>query len=73
MIAATGFHTSDLVLLVVIVVLLCGSGFLALAETSLVRTSKVRAHSLREGGVKGSRRLEQLVERPPGVPQPGPA
>ena len=54
MIAATGFHTSDLVLLVVIVVLLCGSGFLALAETGLVRTSKVRAHSLREGGVKGS-------------------
>ena len=48
MIAAVVFHASDVVLLVVIFVLLCGSGFLALAETSLVRTSKVKAHTLVE-------------------------
>jgi magnesium and cobalt exporter, CNNM family len=63
-IAAEGFHSSDVVLLVVIVVLLCGSGFLALAETSLLRTTKVRAHTLREDGKAGSRRLERLVDDP---------
>jgi CBS domain containing-hemolysin-like protein len=63
-IAAAGFRTSDVALLVVIFVLLCGSGFLALAETSLLRTSKVRAHTLREDGKSGSRRLERLVDNP---------
>jgi CBS domain containing-hemolysin-like protein len=63
-IGTSGFHTSDVALLVVIFVLLCGSGFLALAETSLVRTSKMRAHSLREDGHSGSRRLVKLVDDP---------
>jgi CBS domain containing-hemolysin-like protein len=63
-IAASGFHATDVVLLVVIVVLLIGSGFLALAETSLVRTSKVRAHTLIEQRRHGARRLEQLVQHP---------
>jgi putative hemolysin len=63
-IGTTGFRSSDVALLVVIFVLLCGSGFLALAETSLLRTTKVRAHSLREDGHSGSRRLERLVENP---------
>ena len=64
MIGTVGFRTSDIALLVVIFVLLCGCGFLALAETSLVRTTKVRAHTLREDGKVGARRLEKLVDDP---------
>ena len=64
MIGATGFQAGDVPLLVLIFVLLCGSGFLALAETSLVRTSKVRAHTLREDKKAGARRLEKLVDDP---------
>jgi len=63
-IGATGFQAGDVPLLVLIFVLLCGSGFLALAETSLVRTSKVRAHTLREDKKAGARRLEKLVDDP---------
>ena len=62
MIATVG--TGDVVLLVVIIVLLCASGFLALAETSLVRTSRVKAHSLVEERRVGSAKLARLVEHP---------
>ena len=61
---ATAFTTSDGIVLAVIFVLLCGSGFLALAETSLVRTSKVKARTLEEAGRKGSKPLERLVAHP---------
>ncbi len=64
MIATVGFHAGDVILLAVIVLLLLGSGFLALAETSLVRTSKVKAYSLAEGNRKGSVPLTRLVEHP---------
>ena len=64
MIGTSGFQSGDVALLVVIFVLLCGSGFLALAETSLLRTSKVRAQTLREEGKGGARRLERLVNNP---------
>jgi len=56
--------TGDVVLLVVIIVLLCASGFLALAETSLIRTSRVKAHSLVEERRFGSTKLARLVEHP---------
>ncbi len=56
--------TGDVVLLVVIIVLLCASGFLALAETSLIRTSRVKAHSLVEERRIGSTKLARLVEHP---------
>jgi putative hemolysin len=58
------FNSSEIVLLVVIVLLLCGAGFLALAETSLLRTSKVRARTLASEHRRGARRLGRLVERP---------
>jgi CBS domain containing-hemolysin-like protein len=61
-IAAVG--TGDIVLLVVIVVLLCASGFLALAETSLIRTSRMKAHWLVEEQRTGSMPLARLVEHP---------
>jgi len=62
--AATGFRSTDAVLLGVVVVLLLVSGLLALAETSLVRTSRVKAKALRDSGRRGARTLERLVRQP---------
>ena len=62
--ASTGWRPVDGALLAVIVVLLVGSGVLALAETSLVRTSRVKARSLSDQHRRGSRPLVRLVERP---------
>jgi putative hemolysin len=62
--ASTGWRPIDGVLLAVIVVLLVGSGVLALAETSLVRTSRVKARSLSDQHRRGSKPLVRLVERP---------
>jgi len=62
--AATGWKSIDGVLLAVIILLLAGSGVLALAETSLVRTSRVKARSLADQHRRGSRPLVRLVERP---------
>ncbi len=64
MTAVTGFHTEDAVLLVVIVVLLAASGFLALAETSLVRMNRIKAKSLVDEERRGARQLARLVEQP---------
>ena len=64
MIAAEGFKPVDWVLIAIIVVLLAASGFLALAETSLVRTSKVKARALDDEGRRGARQLCKLVEEP---------
>jgi len=63
-IAAEGFKPVDWVLIAIIVVLLAASGFLALAETSLVRTSKVKARALDDEGRRGARQLCKLVEEP---------
>jgi CBS domain containing-hemolysin-like protein len=49
---------------VVIVLLLATSGLLALAETSLVRTTRVRARSLLDEERRGARQLSRLVEHP---------
>jgi len=61
---ATTFGTEDAILLVVIVVLLAGSGVLAMAETSLVRMSKVKAKALVDEKRRGARQLARLVENP---------
>ena len=45
LLAAYGFHAVDAILLVVIAVLLAGSGVLAMAETSLVRMNRIKAKS----------------------------
>ena len=42
LVASSHFGVTDWVLIVVVVVLLAASGLLALAETSLVRTSRVK-------------------------------
>jgi putative hemolysin len=55
---------TDAVLVAVVVVLLFGSGILALAETSLVRTSRVKARALEEQRRRGAKPLVRLVQHP---------
>jgi putative hemolysin len=62
--ASAGFRGSDAVLIAVIVVLLVIAGVLALAETGLTRTSRIKALSLEEEGRRGARTLLRLVENP---------
>ena len=61
---ATTFGAEDGILIVVIAVLLAGSGVLAMAETSLVRMSKIKAKSLVDEKRRGARQLARLVENP---------
>jgi len=63
-ISATGYRPVDTVLLVVIVALLAVSGVLALAETSLTRTGRVKAKALLDDRRRGARPLVRLVEHP---------
>jgi putative hemolysin len=64
LIAATGFHSEDLVLVIVIVILLAASGLLALAETSLVRMTRIKAKSMVDEKRRGARQLARLIEQP---------
>ncbi len=50
-------------LVVVVVVLIFVTGFLAMSETAITRMSQIKAQSLAEEGVRGSRTLLRLVER----------
>jgi len=64
LLAASGFHAEDAVLIVVIAVLLAASGVLAMAETSLVRMNRIKAKSLVDEKKRGARQLARLVENP---------
>ena len=64
LLAASGFHSQDGILIVVIVVLLAGSGVLAMAETSLVRMNRIKAKSLVDEHKRGARQLARLVDNP---------
>lgn len=61
---AASFSGVDLVYVVIVAVLLLASGALAAAETSLVRTSKVKAKSLQEENRVGAKALADLVGHP---------
>lgn len=64
--AGTGKHhlsTQDIVLLVVVGLLIIATGFLAMAETALTRTTKVRALTLVEEKRRGASMLLRLAER----------
>jgi putative hemolysin len=54
----------DWVMVAAVVVLVAVSVLLALAETSLVRTSRAKALALVEEGRRGARQLLELVEKP---------
>ncbi len=64
LLATSGFQPSDAILIVIIFVLLAGSGVLAMAETSLVRMNKIKAKSLVDEKRRGARQLARLVESP---------
>ena len=64
LLGASGFHTEDAVLVVVIALLLAASGVLAMAETSLVRMNRIKAKSLVDEKKRGARQLARLVENP---------
>ena len=64
LLAASGFHAEDAILVVIIVALLAASGVLAMAETSLVRMSRIKAKSLVDEKKRGARQLARLVENP---------
>jgi putative hemolysin len=64
LLAASGFHAEDALLIVIIVVLLAASGVLAMAETSLVRMNRIKAKSLVDEKKLGARQLALLVENP---------
>jgi putative hemolysin len=58
------FSAGDGILLVVVILLLGASAVLALAETSLVRTSRAKALALEDERHHGARQLVRLVEHP---------
>ena len=64
LLGASGFHTEDAILVVIIVLLLAASGVLAMAETSLVRMNRIKAKSLVDEKKRGARQLARLVENP---------
>ena len=64
LLAAAGFRAADAILIVVIALLLAGSGVLAMAETSLVRMNRIKAKSLVDERKRGARQLARLVENP---------
>jgi CBS domain containing-hemolysin-like protein len=64
MILAATFNITDGVILAAVLILLSFSGILALAETSLVRTSKARARSLQESKKRGAKSLYRLTDNP---------
>jgi CBS domain containing-hemolysin-like protein len=67
---ASAFTAVDGALLLVVVVLLGVSAVLALAETSLVRTSRAKAMALVDDGRRGAKVLLRLTENPQGFLNP---
>ncbi len=63
-IAATRWGMSETVISIVVVLLIAFSGFMALAETSLTRISRVKAQALIEQKRRGARLLAKLIEHP---------
>ena len=63
-VAATRWGTSETVIGIVVVVLIAFSGFMALAETSLTRISRVKAQALIEQRRRGAKLLAKLIEHP---------
>lgn len=61
---AVALGSSDVALLVVIVVLLVLAAFLALAETALVGMTRAKATAIAESGSVASQRLVELVSHP---------
>jgi len=57
------FTSTDVILSIVVVILIIATGYLAMSETAITRTSKVKALTLVEEGRRGSNTLLRLVQR----------
>jgi CBS domain containing-hemolysin-like protein len=58
------FSTGDVVSLLIVLVLLLFTAFLAMSETAITRMSRVKATALQEEGRRGAALLYRLVEHP---------
>ena len=58
------FGSGDIASLLVVLVLLFLTAFLAMAETALTRMNRVKASTLKEEGRRGAAVLYRLVEHP---------
>ena len=56
--------TGILIQVVILLVLLIGSGFFSASETSLMSLSKIRIRHMKEEGVKGAKLVSDLIEDP---------
>ena len=54
--------TSILIQTIILVILLIGSGFFSMSETSLMSLSKIRIRHMQEEGVKGAKLVSNLIE-----------
>ncbi|HET9092666.1 MAG TPA: hemolysin family protein [Acidimicrobiales bacterium] len=70
MIATAGWTGTDGILLGVVILLIVASAALALAETSLTRTSRAKAKALVDTEHRSARALQRLVEDPEGFLAP---
>ena len=53
-----------LIQIVILVILLIGSGFFSASETALMSLSKIRIRHMKEEGVKGAKLVSDLIEEP---------
>ena len=56
--------TGILIQIVILVILLIGSGFFSASETALMSLSKIRIRHMKEEGVKGAKLVSDLIEEP---------
>lgn len=56
--------TGILIQIIVLVILLIGSGFFSASETALMSLSKIRIRHMKEEGVKGAKLVSNLIEEP---------
>lgn len=56
--------TSILIQIVILVILLIGSGFFSASETALMSLSKIRIRHMKEEGAKGAKLVSDLIEEP---------
>ena len=61
---STTWSSGDMYIIATVAVLLIASGFFAMAETSLVRTTRTRAQALKDDGRRGASSLVRLTESP---------
>src|SRR4051812_13722426 len=57
-------NSTDWIVILAVIVLIVLTGFLAMSETALTRTNRVRAIALEEEGHRSARPLSRLVEHP---------